>query len=91
MIMKNEIATISQSVSNQTKEVNTRLSGLNESMRDDFSSTENMICNKIEEFDNQVTTQLMRMNQTLTREIFFITLRKHVGVHGVGDVQSTWI
>ena len=69
MVMKNEIATISQSVSNQTEEVNTRLSGLNESLRDDFSSTENMICDKIEEHNNQVTTQLMRMNQTLTEEI----------------------
>ena len=41
--MKNEIATISQSASNQTEEVNTRLSGLNESMRDDFSGVESMI------------------------------------------------
>ena len=69
MVMKNEIATISQSVSNQTEEVNTRLSGLNESMRDDFSSTENMIYDKIEEHDNQITTELMRMNQTLIEEI----------------------
>ena len=69
MVMKNEIATISQSVSNQTEEVNTRLSGLNESMRDDYSSTKNMICDKIEEHDNHITTELMRMNQTLTEEI----------------------
>ena len=79
MVMKNEMATISQSVSNQTEEVNTRLSGLNESMRDDFSGVErelsglnntaNMICDKIEEHDNQITTELMRMNQTLTEEI----------------------
>ena len=69
MVMKNEIATISQSVSNQTEEVNTRLSGLNESLRDDFSNTENMICNKIEKHDNQITTELMKMNQTLTEQI----------------------
>ena len=77
--MKNEMATISQSVSNQTEEVNTRLSGLNESLRDDFSGVErelsglnntaNMMCDKIEEHDNQITTELMRMNQTLTEEI----------------------
>ena len=74
--MKNEIATISQSVSNQTEEVNTRLSGLNESIRDDYSSVErelnstaNMICDKIEEYDNEITTELMRMNQTLTEEL----------------------
>ena len=79
MVMKNEMATISQSVSNQTEEVNTRLSGLNESMRDDFSSVErelsglnstaNMVCDKIEEHDNQITTELMRMNHTLTKEL----------------------
>ena len=76
MVMKNEIATISQRVSNQTEEVNTRLSGLNESMSDDFSSTENMICDKIEEHDDQITTDLMRMKQTLTREIFYNTEKK---------------
>ena len=74
--MKNEMATISQSVSNQTEQVNTRLSGLNESMRDDFSSVErelnntaNMIYDKIEEHDNQITTELIKMNETLTEEI----------------------
>ena len=71
--IKNEMATISQSVSNQTEEVNTRLSGLNESIIDDYSSVErelnstaNMVCDKIEEHDNQITTELMRMTQTLT-------------------------
>ena len=82
MVMKNEIATISQSVSNQTEEVNTRLIGLNESMRDDFSSTENMICDKIEEHNNQITTELMRMNQTLTREIFYNTEKTCGGTWG---------
>ena len=74
MAMKNEIGTLS----NCTEEVNTRLSGLNESLRNDFSSaqrelnsTTNMICGKIEEHDNKITTQLMRMNQTLKREIVF--------------------
>ena len=80
--VKNEIATISQSVGNQTEAVNTRLSALNESMRDDFSgverelnSTANMICDKIEEYDNEITTELVRMNQTLKREIIF----NHIG------------
>ena len=68
MAMKNEIGTLR----NQTEEVNTRLSG---SLRDDFSgverelcSTANMICDKIEEHDNHITTELMRMNQTLTED-----------------------
>ena len=69
--MKNEMATISQSVSNQTEEVNTRLSGLNDfsGVERELNSTANMICDKIEEHDNQITTELMRMNQTLTEEI----------------------
>ena len=79
MAMKNEIGTLS----NQTEEVNARLSGLNESFKDDFSgverelsglnSTASMICDKIEKHDNQITTELMRMNKTLTREISFNT------------------
>ena len=73
IVMKNEMATISQRVSNQTEEVNTRLSGLNESMRDDFSGVENMICDKIEEHDNHITTELMRTEKTLTREIVYNT------------------
>ena len=67
--VKNVIATISQSVS---KEVNTRLSGLNcdvERELSGFNSTATMVCDKIEEHDNQITTELMRMNQTLTKEI----------------------
>ena len=67
--IKNEIATISQSVSNQTEQVNTRLSGLNESLRDDFNGVQNVICDKIEEHDNQITTELIKMNETLTEEI----------------------
>ena len=71
MVMKNEIATISQSVSNQTEEVNIRLSGLNDfnGVNRELNSTANMIWDKIEEHDNQITTELMRMNQTLTKEI----------------------
>ena len=80
--MKNEMATIGQSVSNQTEEVNTRLSGLNESMRDDISGVENMICDKIEKHDNQITAVLMRMSQTLKREIIF----NHIG----RECGGTW-
>ena len=66
------MATISQSVSNQTEEVNTRLSGLNCDVERELSglnSTAKMVCDKIEEHDNQITTELMRMNQTLIEEI----------------------
>ena len=73
MVIKNAIATVSQSVSNQTEEVNTRLSGLNESMRDDFSGFQNVICDKIDEHNNQITTKLMRAEETLTREIVYNT------------------
>ena len=72
MAMKNEIGTLS----NQTDEVNTRLSGLNQSLRDDFSgferdlsgldSTANIICDKIEEHDNQITTKLESLTEQIT-------------------------
>ena len=72
MAMKNKIGTLS----NRTEEVNTRLSGLNESLRNDFSSaqrelnsTTNMICGKIEEHDNQITTELIKINESLTEQI----------------------
>ena len=78
--MKNEIATISQRVSNQTKElIDAKLSYLNESIRYDFSGVErelsdlnntaNMICDKIEEHDNEINTELMKINETLTKQI----------------------
>ena len=77
--MKNEIATISQRVSNQTEDIDAKLSYLNVSMRDDFSgverelsglnSTANMICEKIEEHDNEITTELMKINETLTEKL----------------------
>ena len=77
--MKNEIAIISQRVSNQTEEVNTRLSGLNESLRNyftgverelsDLNSTANMICDKIEIHDNQINTELIKIDETLTEQI----------------------
>ena len=77
--MKSDMASLSQKIDNLTEEVeklDTRLSSLNESMRDDFSGVErglsgtaNMICDKIEEHDNQITTQLMRMNRSLTEKI----------------------
>ena len=88
MAMKNDIGTLS----NCTEEVNTRLSGLNESMRDDFigverelsglNSTANMICDKIDIHDNQITTKLMRMNQSLTKEISYITEKTCGGTGG---------
>ena len=62
------------------------------SMRDDFSGVErelsglnntaNMLCDKIEEHDNHITTELMRMNQTLKREIIF----NHIG----RECGGTW-
>ena len=58
-------------------------------MRDDFSGVEkelnttaNMICGKIEEHDNQITTELMRMNQILKREMIF----NHIG----RECGGTW-
>ncbi|CAI8058428.1 hypothetical protein GBAR_LOCUS31773, partial [Geodia barretti] len=73
--MKSDMAQASaKKVDNLTQEVeklDTRLSSLNESMRDDFSGVErglsgtaNMICDKIDEHDYQITTKLMRMNQS---------------------------
>ena len=88
--MKEDISSMKSDIMAMKNEIRT-ISCLNESMRDDFSSAENIIYDKIEEHDNQITAELRRMNQTLTREIFFIILRKHVEVHRVGDVQSTWI
>ena len=38
--MKNEMATITQSISVQTEKIDAKLSYLNESMRDDFSVVE---------------------------------------------------
>ena len=77
--MKSEIANISQRVSNQTEEIDAKLSYLNESMKDNFSgverelnglnSTANMICDKIEEHDNEITTELIKMNETLTEQM----------------------
>ena len=69
--MKNEIATISQRVSNDTEEVNTRVSSLNDfsGVERELNNTANMICDKIEEHDNHITNELIRMNQTLTEEI----------------------
>ena len=78
--MKNEIGTLSQRVSYQTEEIDAKLSYLNKSMRDDFSgverellsglnSTANMIRDKIEEHDNEITTELIKMNETLKEKI----------------------
>ncbi|CAI8008529.1 hypothetical protein GBAR_LOCUS5837, partial [Geodia barretti] len=80
--MKSDIASLSQKVDNLTQEVeklDTRLGSLNESMRDDFRGVErgfnglnsaaNMISDKIYEHDYQITTKLVRMNQSLTEQI----------------------
>ena len=77
--VKNERAKISQRVSNQTKEIDAKFSYMNESLRDDFSGVErelsglnntaNMICDKTEEHENHIITELMRMNETLTEEL----------------------
>ena len=92
--MKNDLVHLTHRVYNLTEELDTRLSSLSESMRDDFSgvereltglsSTANMICDKIEEHDNQlqITTELMTMNQTLSREIIF----NHIG----RECGGTW-
>ena len=63
-------------MSQRIEQFDMRLSALNESLRDDFSgvkrelnSTANMICGKNEKYDNQITTKLIRMNQTLTEGI----------------------
>ena len=46
-----------------------RLSALIESMRDGLNSTANMICDKIEEHNIYITTELMKMNENLTEQI----------------------
>ena len=78
-LVKSEIEKISQKVSNQAEEIDAKFSYLNESLRDDFSgverelsglnSTANMICDKIEEHDNQITTELIKFNESLTEQI----------------------
>ena len=63
-------------MSQRIEQFDMRLTSLNESLRVDFSgvkkelsSTASMICDKTEVHDNHITTELMRMNQTLTEEI----------------------
>ena len=69
--VKSEMATISQSVGNQTEEVNTRLGGLNQSLRDDFSGVEDMICDKIEEHDCEGSREgFARIAATIDMESF---------------------
>ena len=87
--VKSDLASLSQKVDNLAEEVeklDTRLSSLNESRRDDFSGVErglngtaNMICDKIEEHDNIITTKLMRMNQSLTEQIIYNTVGRECG------------
>ena len=47
-----------------------RLSALNEALRDDLNSTTNMICDKIEERNIQITSELIKMNENLTEQIY---------------------
>ena len=73
------VAKISQRVSNQEEEIDAIFSYLNESLRDDFSgverelnglnSTANMICDNIEEHDKPTTTELIKINESLTEQI----------------------
>ena len=62
------------------------------SMRDDFggverelsglNNTANVICDKIEEHDNQITTELMKINETLTEQIINNSVRYTCGGAG---------
>ena len=91
----NEMATINQRVSNHTEEVDARLSSLNESMRDVFNGVErelsivnttaNMIC---EEQTNQITTELMGMEQILTKQI----INNRESIHDTAGLKcgGTW-
>ena len=56
-------------MSQRIEQFDMRLSSLNESMRDDLNSTANMICDNIEEHDKQTTTELMKINESLTEQI----------------------
>ena len=96
--LKSDIVTIKAKVSNHTEEVNATFNEIVvnlmhkvEQHNNDSESqlaavcdltTANMICNKIEEHDNEITTELMRMNQTLKREIIF----NHIG----RECGGTW-
>ena len=56
-------------MSQRIEKFDMRLSALNASLRDDLNSTANMICDKIEEHDNQTTAELMKINESLTEQI----------------------
>ena len=56
-------------MSQKIEQFDMRLSALNEALRDDLNSTTNMICDKIEEHNIQITTELMKMNENLTEQI----------------------
>ena len=66
-------------MSQRIEQFDMRLTALNESLRDDFSgverelsdlnSTSNMICGRIEEHDNHIITELIKINETLTEQI----------------------
>ena len=52
-------------MSQRIEQFDMRLSSLSESLRNDFNSTANTICDKIEEHDNQTTTEPININETL--------------------------
>ena len=62
--MRDDFSGVKRELSSFGKELSSverDLSGLN--------STANMICDKIEEHDNQITTELIKINETLTEQI----------------------
>ena len=84
--------TVSQAFVNFTQQVDTKLSSINESMRDIFSgvkknlnNTPNVICDKM---DNQTTLELMTMEQNLTRELIY----NRESIHNTGGLKcgGTW-
>ena len=69
--MKSDLASLTHKVDNLAEGVDTKLSSLSGVERElsGLKNTANMICGKIEEHDNQITTELMKINETLTEQI----------------------
>ena len=77
--MKSDIASLSQKIDNLTEEVDTKLSSLNESMRDDFddvktelngvSNTTTAMCDKIEKHETAIKSDLKDMKENLAQQI----------------------
>ena len=78
-----QLADVSDLTTSAAALLHTRLSSLNQSIKDDFSGVEreiggisnraNMIHDKVEEHNNQITMELLRVEETLTREMFYNT------------------